>query len=687
MASGEISQPAAPTFSYAQAAKAASLAKKVKANPDSVESTPTTGSLTHTPDPERAESSSNNKDMNDISSVHSKMNGLLINDISHGNVNGSNGVSQLNGAEAAEEIVATSMPAPKASTESAEKKSESSDQTNTTVPSAAKEDDAFVTASNDSTDGTWENLSRSSQAGEKTRTKAEIGSDDDTKSWEHVEPVAQLKEAPPPAENIWKKRLAENKAKQPLKSADSNTERGNGASPNAAKNGEQGRADARRKSRPSQTVEEKPGFGKGLGDRARSGEEAVTRGVRSSTHQKASPPKAPLPPTSDEMFWPTPDLAKEEEKKKQQEKIEKTEKSEKELTPKSHTKPSGSRLGGRGGRLGGAGRGGYSGEAGPNDGKPGGDTTGPPSSSERAKGDMGPPRPGPLGNKPKRSSSAGPHTAREQREQRKPGDASKHAADASSEPKHTPTQTSRETPRDSRRTSVATQTSDVHSTRQGSPTRRASGYYGGNQEGDQSYARTTPDRRYEESNRPDHYRDPNGYSSMRERGEGRGEARRGNYRGGRGGYNGAQGNYGSNNPSYTVAQGQPGAPNNMPAQQNNTAYTPTKAQSYSEQRHYSQPQVPPYSQPRENRHTRNNSRSQSIPNSIPPNNNPPLYARYSAAGGPLPSPNGLPLLHTDLANMYAYRPGSHPARGQSTAAFTPFMLGQAQLQGMVQTQM
>ena len=90
----------------------------------------------------------------------------------------------------------------------------------TSITTLLKDDDVFATP-NGSSESTWEKISQTSQNGERSLDKTNED-DEDAKisTWEHVPVSAQLKEAPPPAFNIWQKRALDAQAKaKPVQSA------------------------------------------------------------------------------------------------------------------------------------------------------------------------------------------------------------------------------------------------------------------------------------------------------------------------------------------------------------------------------------------------------------------------------------------------------------------------------------
>ena len=411
--------------------------------------------------------------------------------------------------------------------------------------------------------------------------------------------------------------------------------------------------------------------------------QSAQKSTRTPEGQKGLGIKAPPPPPpNDALSWPTPNLAKEEEKKKSQ---DKGEKGEKEKTPsRPHGKEKwekvdyvptavfntplptprrGGRLGGRGGRDGGA-RGGHvlhggDGAAdrsvsGPNPAVSGADVT---PANERGKGDMGPPKAGQLEPRQRRSMSAGPPSSREPPR----GVAASHDKrdDAGGR------QFGPRPFRENRRISVSTQTESGQ--RSGSQyiaenNRRSSiindQHQGPAGSGEHTNSRFPMDRRGEVPLRPQEYaRETNGYPLPRERREGRPERGRGGFR-------------------QKVPHNHANFGGNGSQPPNGQAFGSNKYQNHSEQRHSSQSHAPPFGNNREPRHGRANSRSHSIPNAQG-------YGRFgngpSSAG-----PHQLPPLQIGVANMYPYQPEHQGA--MSAASFHPYM-EHVQLQGMVQMQM
>ena len=427
-------------------------------------------------------------------------------------------------------------------------------------------------------------------------------------------------------------------------------------------------------------------------------DKSIARGARGVENVK--PLSTAPPPPGDAMSWPTFDSAQSEDKRKTQEKPEKAEK-EKTLKPHGKEKwvpvpyvPTAifntplppSRRGGRparGGRDGNV-RGGHVSQ-----GSISGDKqspslsspTGAPISSanEQTKGDMGPPRPGPLVPKPRRAASAGPPLSREQKKDTEANAQEKANEVSSNEPRLAQDASAGTT--EGRRASTATQTDGPnHSRRLSSSSTWTRGAMQQNRKPMPSHmdfedrSRNPSDHAHPKSagferkgdasmRPPDFFREPNGYPHHRERVDSRSERGRGGFRGARGGANGFNGNHSVNGQTF---------PNGHSA---NPGVPISKAQSYNE-RHLSQPSIGgPYNSPQRERAYRTGTRSQSIPN-------PPVYGRYP--NGPQSATQVLPPLQTHAVGMYEYDP-SHPSI-MSAMPYPPY-IEQMQLLGMVQMQM
>lgn len=556
----------------------------------------------------------------------------------------------------------------------------------TSTSTLPKEDDAFSTV-NGSSDSTWDKQSQTSQNGSKAGEKADAGKEQPTKiSWDEEAPApVSLKEAPPPPVNIWQQRIAAQKPKQsnppqqstppqPQKSAIPNLNSGNANGPakGIEATTEQKKQDGKKKGK----------TGAGSPDERPVVVSAKNGNKSTDTVDKASSlPAPPPPPPGDAMSWPAPESGLSEGKKKAPERIEKEEK-ETSQAPKPHKEkwvpmplvhsvlfetpfPT-ARRGGklpRGGREGGT-RGGNTANTSSGSEKPvlpgvGTSTsqTSPASGLERGRGALNPTTTNANVSKPKRASSAGPATPRDQR---KLGDVTVTEKRKESENGLAKASQSNSTKvKETRRPSVPTAakgplpewTSRVVPTN-GAPA--SSNPVQSNTDEEKktlplasetpvSSRASEPERRSEGSIRPpDLARDFQGNVAVRERGEGRPERGRGGYRG-RGGPNHAL--FSSNNSpnGHGFTNGQQGQYQPIPATpakpHSNHESSPTHSQSS-----YYQP-APQYG-----RHHRSNSRSQSIPHSTP-------YGRFANghhAGAP-PLAN----LQIDMANEYGYQPGNN----------------------------
>ncbi|KAF6220970.1 hypothetical protein HO133_002651 [Letharia lupina] len=577
------------------------------------------------------------------------------------------------------------------------------------IPSAStlpKEDDAFSTV-NGSSESTWDKQSQTSQNGSKGGEKADAEKEQATKiPWdeEAAAPVS-LKEAPPPPVNFWQQRIAAQKPKQstplqPPKPAIPNLSPGNANGPAKGTEAttEQKKQDGKKKGKTGAgPLDERPALGA-----ARNGSKSADAADKSSTL-----PAPPPPPPGDAMSWPAPESALNEGKKKAPDRVEKDDKDTTQA-PKPHKEkwvpmplvhtvvfdtpfPTARRGGklSRGGREGGT-RAGNVANATNGAEKPilpgiGTSTsqTLPASGLDRGRGALNPTSTNANLSKPKRASSAGPATPRDQR---KLGDA-------------TPTEKRKEfengfakagqsngnngnNVKETRRPSVPAAAKDPQpewSTRvvpmDGATTSTSSAPSNTDEDKKNlSLASETPaspkaggpERRSEGSIRPpDLARDFQGSLPVRERGEGRPERGRGGYRG-RGGSNHAF--FTSNLPNgHGFTNGQQGQYQPPPA---------TPAKSHSNQESSPSHSQSSYYQPTQHygKHHRSNSRSQSIPQSTP-------YARFS--NGHHSGATHLASLQTEVANEYGYQPGNNGI--MSAIPYNPYL--EIPVFGMVSMQM
>ncbi|KAI9696605.1 MAG: hypothetical protein M1836_005624 [Candelina mexicana] len=399
-----------------------------------------------------------------------------------------------------------------------------------------------------------------------------------------------------------------------------------------------------------------------------------------SASEKEQEPTVPASPPSvgDPTSWPTPDTAADEEKKKALEKEEKGGKDRSSsVSGKPHVKekwipvphtpsvifntslpPGASRRGGRaqrGGRENGGRGTGHTANGGVN-GNRGNTAPGAPSvaagsgePNDRGRDEIGFSRGASLPPRMKRSSSAGPQAAREQRKMN-PSAASEKRNDGDvAEGKDNESVTGVSS--SSRRTSTATQTDAPFKPRpegrqisRQPPSSFNNLPHGTGQEGSwqqhaagdsHAHPRSAgPDHRSESFSRPaDYFREPPSHAHPRERGEGRAERGRGGYRG-RGGNNGF-----ASSQQQATHQFSNGHHSNH---HSSAGHSFPRSPPYSAQ----QSQGPQYTHPlHQPRTPRGGSRAQSIPN-------PTVYSRFPpgvASGPPQMAP-----LQTQMSAPYDY---------------------------------
>lgn len=208
---------------------------------------------------------------------------------------------------------------------SADTSSASSPDLGASSSSTVTKDDDVSSIPNTSSESTWDNKSQASisvdkatEPSEKTEEKAKKGKN---------APVKPLQEAPPPAVNIWKMRADEQKAKVKVSpapatsgvyvSTTSSTKKGDLAAQD--KSGADLKARAR----------EEPSSGR-KDVRGETDARKSLKGRLSDKDTKLSAASLPPPPNRDQESWPTPDTAIDEDRKKAQEKGEKSDKERKD---------------------------------------------------------------------------------------------------------------------------------------------------------------------------------------------------------------------------------------------------------------------------------------------------------------------------------------------------------------------
>ncbi|KAI4104406.1 MAG: hypothetical protein L6R37_003305 [Teloschistes peruensis] len=216
----------------------------------------------------------------------------------------------------------------------------------TSASTLPKDDDMFSNA-NGSSDSTWEKLSQGSQSGSRSHDKTEVQKEPvESTTWDEALPASTgLKEAPPPAVNIWTQRREAKAAKHPPTSTSVGLSDSNGVTKPFDIGAESKKQDSKKQAkRPFRGPDEKPattgakagmstidGWPKeeGTGMRPRRVDKADT------TDRSLSSSVVPLPPPGDSRSWPTVDSVQDEDKKKAHDRAEKGEK-EKTPTAKSH---------------------------------------------------------------------------------------------------------------------------------------------------------------------------------------------------------------------------------------------------------------------------------------------------------------------------------------------------------------
>ena len=575
----------------------------------------------------------------------------------------------------------------------------------TSTATLPKEDDMFSTA-NASSDTTSDKHSQSSRNGHKTGEKVDVDKEQiNTTSWdEESSAAASLKEALPPAVNVWQQRKeAQAKSKptilpqppKPVNFSNGPVNTGN-TTKNIETNNETKKPDSRKKGK---TVSGSADDRTALSNTKDGGKSA------DAVDKSVSLPMAPPPPAGDAISWPTPENALGEAKKKAPERAEKGDKDSSQgskphgkanwvpvpfvPTPVFSTPIPTARRGGRGPRGGREG------------GTRGGNTTNGANGTERppiatatiprgqALASGGNEREGAVLSstttnaslqKPKRASSAGPTTPMEQRrtrdgampEKRKDIDngSLKASEDGGSIVHENQGPSAPLLIKDS-------QTSHPANAQANEPARHSTDLVQNKTEEHVKYPNGTMDPRMNGSERrsegsiksPDHIRDVQGHFPLRERGEGRSERGRGVYRG-RGGANHTY--FNSNTPNGH------GYANGHASQYQHPSAPPSNLRS-NHDRLPSQPQGSYQPPSQHTKHYRTSSRSQSIPYQSPPHTAP--YRGFSS--GHHGQASHLPNLQTDIANEYGYQPGHQGI--MSAMPYDP--LEQANTWSMVQMQM
>ncbi|KAL8640163.1 MAG: hypothetical protein Q9228_002888 [Teloschistes exilis] len=571
----------------------------------------------------------------------------------------------------------------------------------TSASTLPKDDDMFSNA-NGSSDSTWEKLSQGSQSGSRSHDKTEVQKEPvESTTWDEALPASTgLKEAPPPAVNIWTQRIEAKAAKHPPTSTSVGLSDSNGVTKSFDIGAESKKQDSKKQAkRPFRGPDEKPattgakagmstidGWPKeeGTGTRSRRVDKVDT------TDRSLSSSVVPFPPPGDSRSWPTVDSVQDEDKKKAYDRAEKGEK-EKTPTAKSHKEkwvpvpyvpnvifdtpiPLPVRRGTRPPRGGGntVSRLGPSSSDKPRALSPDASAGSYPASNDSSKPETANPRNVSTNSRPKRASSTGPASSRDQRRGNETAGFEKHGKSF-----HANAPPNGSSPTEGRRTSATThdeftrsrgfapssvtrepQHSDAKDSRNHAGNRdredganethahpRSGGFERRGEGGFRSY---DPAREYHKSLPP------------RERGEGRSERGRGGYRS-----RGTNNHHTLGHASLSNGHGSP-HPFVPPAM-------PLKASPNHERNHS---HAPPYGHHQSSRHQRPSSRSQSITHPSP-------ASRYPQ-GPHTTSGHNLPGLHTDVNDMWGYHTANQGV--MSAGPYTAYM-EQASIFGMVTMQM
>ncbi|RAL11531.1 La domain family [Aspergillus homomorphus CBS 101889] len=189
-----------------------------------------------------------------------------------------------------------------------DKEAESSSVGNSSSTSGTLKDEDGSNTPNGTSESTWDKQSQAS--GPEKATGEEEGTDDKTDEKEKSAPAKELKAAPLPTVNVWHQRkeaqAAKVKAMAALKPA---TKAGTPKTTSAASS-----TSGDQQQEPAKPASKKKGT---------DGQESA-KDRKKTDGAKGRDESASIPPVGDANLWPTPDVAQGEEKKKPQEKSEKS---------------------------------------------------------------------------------------------------------------------------------------------------------------------------------------------------------------------------------------------------------------------------------------------------------------------------------------------------------------------------
>lgn len=201
--------------------------------------------------------------------------------------------------------------------------------------STVTKDDDVSSIPNTSSDSTWENKSQASTSVDKSTEPSEKSSQKGKGKKREQAPAKPLQEAPQPAVNIWQQRAELRKPAKPASAVASSNGAVNGSStPKQSKDLENRVASNEAKTRGAEeervnSVRQEPKT-EADSDKARK----HTRARPQEREAREAPGVFSLPPEHDQESWPTMDAATaiDEDRKKAQEKTEKSDKERKEST-------------------------------------------------------------------------------------------------------------------------------------------------------------------------------------------------------------------------------------------------------------------------------------------------------------------------------------------------------------------
>ena len=599
----------------------------------------------------------------------------------------------INNDRTSTDATSSSTPAPRSShtgsrsqsrnTRSMKASSDQEDGNDSTV----SKDESGPTNGVASSELAWDKQSETSNAGDKATQTSDDSKQTQEGSWADETPAEkekELKAAPVPSVNIWQQRMESFKAKSSVQKPAASTKTNDHSS---AGNLPRGNADSLRSDFKNKVGTSGPTVGAKSGSAPQNGSR-VTEGARSrdeTSKRSGAPPNRSVdkvsshapPPVGDAISWPTPDTAQDEEKKKVNEKVDKSDKTDKP-TGKAHGSqkwislphvpnpifntplpPAAARKGGRSARGGreSTGRGGHahspsvggersasqaavqplSPKLGATEGR-GRETISRaasiPSQNRRAtSADGGPAQVSNRGPPLNRFKNEARMARQGEGDARVPGASVPVAAEMVTETVPKPRRESR------------TFSKGVEAMQNGMPlglrtsepsTRRPS-----IPSESQAHPRSAgPDRRESSVKSYDFQRDLNSFVSPRDRSDGRPERGRGGYRGTRGGPH----------SGYQFANGQsPYA-----------SYAPSKSHSYSDR----SGQNGPYGTPPHQRGHRNGPRGQSIAS-------PAGYGQFP--NGFAPNSQQMPPMQADMAGMYNYPPMHPGMMGAGAMPYGPYI--------------